>query len=223
MKKSNYKYFIVFIFIVQMILYHLPAYTQQFAVQLDKMNVVYIGLPNPIHITSKEVNCKNIILKVSDGKLEGTGCNYLYTCEKVGKVIFKIYKKGQSGIKLIGDMDVRVKRVPEAQITVAGRRGGSISRAALAIAIGPIVEMPFAFDYDLRPLITKCTITILCGHDGATLFERTFESSKGVVFDEETTSHFKEMEQGDIVILRNITSTHPTMPTYPDVKYTVTH
>ena len=222
MKSINHKYVVACAIAVGVISTVSNCYSQTFAVQYDKMNVAYIGLPNPMHIVSSNGKCKNLIVKVSEGKIEGSGCDYIYYPEKVGKVTITTFTKKLFRLKATGGIEVRTKRLPEPISNLAGRTNGYISRFALIAAGGPRIEMP-NFDYDLTVLVTKCTLVIKCGVDGETLFERTFENSKGVLFDEETIGLFKNIEPGDIVQIKDIASTHPLTSVCRDMQFVVTH
>ncbi len=49
-------------------------FAQHAVVQLDYMNVAYIGLENPISITSDIYNCDQLVVKVNDTVLGGKDC-----------------------------------------------------------------------------------------------------------------------------------------------------
>ncbi len=76
------------------------------AVMLDKMNVFYIGVPNPITISSGSGWDKTNVT-MSGGSMSGSGSNRVVTVSSVGKASIKVTADGKTS-----DFDFRVKEIP---------------------------------------------------------------------------------------------------------------
>lgn len=87
-------------------------WAQHFALANDKNNIAYIGMDNPISIAVENCPCNNIVLKVDNGKLSGSGCQYIFRGKGVGAAYIKVYKRSAGKLKMIGRYAFRVKQIP---------------------------------------------------------------------------------------------------------------
>jgi gliding motility-associated protein GldM len=127
-------------------------------VSADKMNVLYIGVDNPMSIsvpgvahTAVKASASNGVSLKPDGKL-GAG-HYIATASTQGETIFTVTADFGGKNQVMGTPHYRVKRLPSPIAMIAGSKGGSISKATLAAqsAIIPVMEN---FDFELFPKIT---------------------------------------------------------------------
>ena len=127
-----------------------------------KMNVLYLGIDNPLRIAVTGVSSNAVVAKISDGTLTRTGvCEYNARVMSSGTKKVSVYKKAGGRLIHCGDMLFRVKRVPDPMLVVGGKNGGSITKAYL-LANGAVnVEMPnFDFEIDFDVLSYRVTATI---------------------------------------------------------------
>ena len=128
-------------------------------VSADKMNVLYIGVDNPMSISVPGVAHTNVKTSVSgggvslkpDGQL-GAG-HWIATASSQGEAIFTVNADFGGKMQTMGTARYRVKRLPSPVAMIAGSKGGPISKSVLAAqsAIIPVMEN---FDFELFPRIT---------------------------------------------------------------------
>lgn len=127
------------------------------SVAADKMNVIYIGVPNPITVS---------VPGVPDEKVKATPSGFaLIPDAKLGKGHFIADAKGQPGEGKVvvsadfngkpmqmGEFKFRLKRIPDPVAKIGGKKDGGISKAVLAAQQGIIPTME-GFDFDLYPKV----------------------------------------------------------------------
>lgn len=129
-------------------------------VSADKMNVLYIGVENPMSISVPGVPTEKITASISTGSLTPKGKGSYVAFIKGGppeatiSVTAEISGKKQS----IGSVKYRVKRVPDPVARVAGRGDGPISKAVLGAQQG-VAAVLENFDFDLRFNVTSFMMT----------------------------------------------------------------
>lgn len=82
------------------------------AVMLDKMNVFYIGVPNPVTIGSPTGWDKTSV-SMSGGSISGSGSNRVVTVSSVGKATITVTADGKTS-----SFDFRIKRIPDPIVKV---------------------------------------------------------------------------------------------------------
>jgi gliding motility-associated protein GldM len=82
------------------------------AVMLDKMNVFYIGVPNPVTIGSPTGWDKTNV-SMSGGSISGTGSNRVVTVSSVGKATITVSADGKPST-----FEFRIKRIPDPIVKV---------------------------------------------------------------------------------------------------------
>lgn len=83
------------------------------AIALDKMNVLYIGVDNPITAAAPGVAPEDLVLTVTEGNASITGKNGKYNIRVTspGQVTIGVMKSGSS--KIISQSSFRVRRIPD--------------------------------------------------------------------------------------------------------------
>ena len=90
------------------------------AVMLDKMNVFYIGVPNPITISSGS-GWDRTLATISGGNMTGTGSNRIVTVAGGTAASITVAAEGKSS-----KFDFRIKRIPDPIIKVGPSGGGRL-------------------------------------------------------------------------------------------------
>lgn len=187
------------------------AGAQIIAVQADKMNVAYIGVSNPIVVAVDNAGCNELSVSVRNGQIEGAGCNYVYhPADKPGTLeIIQVFKGVGTQKKLLQQMEVRIKELPDPVVTIAGREAKYITRKDMLLADGPDVSMRY-FDYDAKWTIVSCQLTIATpGSEGQVVFSQKYTDEKGVRFDDAARKIFGKLCHDDKVILEDIEARGP--------------
>lgn len=164
------------------------------------MNVLYVGISNPITPMAENIPCKTLIVETSNGTVSNTSepCQFIITPAKPGKTQIKVYTKTTGRKKLLGERDFRTKRIPEPLATVAGKRTGFISAKFLKVQLGVVARME-GFDFDGQFTINSFTVSIT--RNKSIVFEK---ECTGARFDTETTQALQSVKAGDMFICTNI-------------------
>jgi gliding motility-associated protein GldM len=175
------------------------------SLQLDKMNVFYIGVPNPITVTAAGYSLEDVSISIPGATITSTGKGkYDVVVTQAGTVAAAINAKTAQGIKQVGGMPVRVKRIPDPVAKIGGKMGGgmpaSIFRAQLGVAA--VLEN---FDFD-----TKFTITG---------FDFSYQQKRGdyqgpfhmgdAYFKNEAAKYLQIAKPGDRVYIDNVRAVGP--------------
>ena len=122
------------------------------SVSADKMNVIYIGVPNPFTVSVPGVAHDKV-------KVLATGCtltpdvktgkgHYLVSATTQGEAMIKVSADLNGKVLPMGDFKFRVKRIPNPVAKIGGKREGAIAKSAIAAQSAIIPEME-NFDFDL--------------------------------------------------------------------------
>jgi gliding motility-associated protein GldM len=122
----------------------------------DKMNVLYIGVPNPVSVSAPGVATADIKLSMSGGSLSGSGGHYIAKVTTMGTA--KITVMGPKGV-VLGSSDFRVKRIPDPKPVFAGKSGGNTSAANLRAQEAVFARLD-NFDFDAKFNVTRFTMLI---------------------------------------------------------------
>lgn len=166
-----------------------------------KMNVMYMGVANPISVSVPGVASQNLEVSVSNGgRMEKNGDNYFCYPSKLdalGKNTAISVFANTNGIKRpMGSMAFRVKEVPPPLATIAGLNGGTLKKEDLLVEGGVFAELK-DFDFDLKFHVTQFDITV----SGA--YVKT-SSSKSNKFTDEQKSMFGKLATGSMIYIDNI-------------------
>lgn len=122
----------------------------------DKMNVLYIGVPNPISVSAPGVPKEQIKVSISGGSVSGSGGHYTATVNSPGTT--KVTVMGDKGI-VLGASEFRVKRIPDPKAQFAGKSGGKTSAANIR-AQDRIFARLEGFEFDAKFNVTRFTLLI---------------------------------------------------------------
>ncbi len=87
----------------------------QVAVALDKMNVMYMGIENPLTIAVSGIPSNELEVRMDNGTITGSNGKYIARVTAVGEAAIHVSSKG----KLLGSTVYRVKRLPDPSDQVA--------------------------------------------------------------------------------------------------------
>jgi gliding motility-associated protein GldM len=121
------------------------------------MNVLYIGVPNPMSVSAPGVATADIKLSMSGGSLSGSGGHYIAKVSTMGMA--KITVSGAKGM-VLGSSEFRVKRIPDPKAVFAGKSGGNTSAANLRAQDAVFAKLE-GFDFDAKFNITRFSLTVV--------------------------------------------------------------
>ncbi len=124
------------------------------SMQLDKMNVFYIGVDNPVTVAAAGYSVEDVSLDIPGAVIRDSSVkgHYNIRVSKVGKIQVAIKAKTKDGpVKTVGGMEVRVKKIPDPVAQVGGTPGGRMQASTFRIQIAPAAVLEnFEFDAKFR-------------------------------------------------------------------------
>lgn len=111
-----------------------------------KMNVFYIGVPNPVQVSAAGVANSKLQVSIDQGSI--TGSNGNYTVNVTQQSIDNKVHVSANG-KNYGNFPFRVKMIPNPQAEVANQPGGRVNAAVWKAQQGVIAKLD-NFDFDAK-------------------------------------------------------------------------
>ena len=114
----------------------------------DKMNVFYIGVPNPVSISAPGIAKDKIHVSISAGEITGGNGAYVVNVKNIGKVNVTVsgeFEKGKTTV--LGTTEFRIKRIPPPRVKFGGKSGGKLGTGAMK-AQNRIFAVLEDFDFD---------------------------------------------------------------------------
>ncbi|MFD0765499.1 gliding motility protein GldM [Mucilaginibacter lutimaris] len=123
----------------------------------DKMNVLYIGVPNPLSISAPGVPKESIKVSMSGGSVSGSNGHYTATVNSIGTA--KVTVLGEKGM-VLGASEFRVKRIPDPKAMFAGKSGGKTSAANIRAQDRLFAKLD-NFEFDAKFNVTRFNLIII--------------------------------------------------------------
>lgn len=171
------------------------------AMGADKMNVLYIGVDNPITVAVPGYRCEDLRLRLlGDGGAIGASnnCQYNITVSKPGSLQIEVLGIQQGKEVSLGIKTFRVKRIPDPTVRFGGLNGGTITKTQLLQNGGglQIILPNFEFEascelvgYELN-VVAKDGDVVICNArsgalpEGCIKFIESMPDSSRVFFDD---------------------------------------
>jgi gliding motility-associated protein GldM len=166
-----------------------------------KMNVFYIGLPNPVSVSAPGVALKDISLScpgLSFAKAGKEG-EYIVNPKTAGKFKVTVNKAGGGAL---GSMEFRVKSLPTPVAKILGKNGGAV-QVGLLKAVDKVDAVMENFDFELKVTIASFDLTMNIKGDLKT------EASKSNMLTPAMKSMLNGVTKGTKVYFENCKVTMP--------------
>lgn len=165
------------------------------SIAADKMNVLYIGLNNPITVAASGITPER--LKLSSEALElieRKPGHYFAHANKPGKAIIQVKAEGME----TQDIEFRVKRVPDPIAKFAKSSGGNIAVEVMKQndRVEAVLEK---FEYDAACLIEEYVLTLVPKGEDPIEARNT-----GAVFQNHTQDILRNVKAKDIIYIDNV-------------------
>lgn len=172
-----------------------------YSISAKKMNVFYVGVPNPVSIDMSGIPRENINPSISCGTIIPdpsskdwivnipTGCT---------NVIITISANMNGKMKKFGSKRFRIKKLPDPVATIANKNSGIINREIMITAGAISPKMPDDFEFDHSFVISSFTLTIQRG------FKVYNFRSKNAYLTNEMINELKRTNRGQSVVFENI-------------------
>jgi len=125
-----------------------------------KMNVLYIGLPNPLSISAPGIAKENLRVSMTGGSLSGSAGNYSAMVTTIGQATVSVSGELTKGkTSFLGSSVFRVKRIPDPKAQFAGKSGGNTSAANIRAQDRVFARLD-NFEFDAKFNVTRFTLLI---------------------------------------------------------------
>ncbi|ASZ10077.1 gliding motility protein GldM [Chitinophaga pendula] len=107
------------------------------SISADKMNVLYIGLQNPISISAAGVPAESVSASISGGSISKSGAGtYVVTVSNPGKATINVVANVDGKSKSLGTKEFRVKLIPDPVLKVGVNKSGVMKAADFKVQGG---------------------------------------------------------------------------------------
>ncbi|MCC7301250.1 MAG: gliding motility protein GldM [Bacteroidia bacterium] len=187
-----------------------------------KMNVLYIGVDNPISVSVPGVPAEKVRAVCTAGSLSPSGKKGDFVCRVKGGAKCNITVSADFGgtSKPMGNFEFRIKPVPDPVANFAGKRAGdpnmAVSKSAVLAAQGVLAEM-VNFDFDLKFKVVSFEMSMTING-----VEATAKSNGNMVSPEQKT-YMTKVKAGSKIYIDNVKVVGPdgTMRTIPGLSIKV--
>lgn len=165
------------------------------------MNVLYIGVDNPISIAAPGVNSNDLVVSTNGAGLSMTkkpDGTYIAHVKSPGKATISVSAKVGGATKTLGHMDFRSKQIPKMSAKLGTLSGGAIAKEVLAAQTGLKMDLN-GFDFPVKYEVISYTVDITTGGDGQPPMTAT-----GGQLTPEMKVKFSKLRRGNSVVFSNI-------------------
>lgn len=166
----------------------------------DKMNVLYIGVPNPLSVSAPGVPTSSINISIPGASVNGSGGHYTARVSSIGEV--KATVTGEKGM-VLGTSVFRVKRIPDPKPQFAGKSGGNTSAANLRAQDRVFAKLE-NFDFDAKFSVTRFTLLVVKPRQDAVIY-----SSSGAELTSAMRAAMNTVTPGTTVVFKDIIAVGP--------------
>lgn len=170
----------------------------------DKMNVFYIGVPNPVSISAPGIPTEKLRLTMSGGSISGSNGKYTVNVSSPGEATVSVAAELAPGkVETIGATKFRIKRIPDPVAKFAGKTGGTLSSVVIKSqnSLFAILEN---FDFDAKFQVTRFSLIIAKPRADAIVLQTTGNTLSGAM-----ASALAGIGPGSRVIFDNIVAVGP--------------
>ncbi|WP_374166514.1 gliding motility protein GldM [Arcticibacter sp. MXS-1] len=170
----------------------------------DKMNVFYIGVPNPVSISAPGIPKENLRVSMSGGSIQGSNGKYVVKVSSPGEARVSVSAEIAPGkVQTIGVTEFRVKRIPDPVAKFAGKSGGTLSSVAIK-AQSNVFAILEGFDFDAKFSVTRFSLIIAKPRADAIVLQTSGNTLSGAM-----RSALAGIGPGSRVIFDNIVAVGP--------------
>ena len=196
------KLFIISVLILLFAGLKTEIFAQCGCISASNMNILYVGVDNPLCIAISGVPAEKMLVTVSQGTISKVSeCEYIVKPKIAGVAKIVVYAE-INGLMYTQEMHFRVRLIPMPIAKVAGKSGGSIEKEVLLEQLGVTADLE-DFVFDVRYRITQFTITVFYQESEIAM------NSKSARFTEGQKELLSSLNRGGIVIFTDIKASGP--------------
>ena len=188
----------------------IPAYAQRVAIQVDKMNILQVGVRNPLTIAASDAQSKDLVVTTDNGVIIKGGApgNFYMVPDHIGVASVIVSKKIKNGLKKLDAVRYRVK--PATPVMRLDEHG---MLPALTLyrseGIYQLIEKRCTED-----IVDTCSYTIW--RNGQQIFSQRVSDVYGRSYNEPVLKFFKTLQDGDKLSIQ--VTTQPVGNSYPHLR-----
>lgn len=130
-------------------------------VSADRMNVLYIGVPNPISVSAPGIAKEKMKVTMEGGEISGSAGHYIATVTNIGKAVFTVSGDiGGGKTQVLGSTEYRTKRIPPPVPQFAGKSSGTTSAANIKAQDRLFADLK-GFDFDAKFNIVRFNMLVI--------------------------------------------------------------
>ena len=126
----------------------------------DKMNVLFIGVQNPVSVSAPGIPKEKLHVSISNGSLSGSAGKYEATVSAPGDATITVSGEVGGKTQVLGSTLFRIKRIPDPKPQFAGKSSGATSSANLKGQDRLFAKLE-NFYFDLKFDVTRFTMYIM--------------------------------------------------------------
>ncbi|HJP64216.1 MAG TPA: gliding motility protein GldM [Mucilaginibacter sp.] len=169
----------------------------------DKMNVLYIGVPNPVSVSAPGIPKEKLKVSISSGSLSGSAGHYEAKVNTIGDA--NITVSGDVGGKTVtlGTTKFRIKRIPDPKPQFAGKSGGNVAAANIKAQDRVFAKLD-NFDFDAKFNVTRFTLILVKPRQDPLVLSATGSELTG-----QMRTAINSIGPGALVIFKDIVAVGP--------------
>lgn len=169
----------------------------------DKMNVLFIGVQNPVSVSAPGVPKDKLRVSISNGSLSGSSGKYEATVNAPGEATITVSGEVGGKTQVLGSTLFRIKRIPDPKPQFAGKSSGATSAANLKAQDRLFAKLE-NFYFDLKFDVTRFTMLIIKPRQDAIIL-----SSSSSELTPAMKTALSSIGPGSKVVFSNIIATGP--------------
>ncbi|MHC1703519.1 MAG: gliding motility protein GldM [Tenuifilaceae bacterium] len=169
-----------------------------------KMNVLYLGVDNPVEISIPGISMDKISATISKGSIKPTGREFIVQPgQGITSCDITVFAMVEGTKRNMGTKPFRVKKVPDPITKVAGLASKIATKNELASTFGVVAQMPPDFDFELKYTVTSFTLSAQVGGFSSD------ESSRSASFTDAQKRIINNLKSGNQVAITNVKAIGP--------------
>ena len=193
------KMFVTMIFMIMIpLIIDAQGTSQDAVVAATNMNVLYLGIANPVEVAVPGVLSDNINVTLSNGTIKKVSNGWEVFPSNTGESVFTI---SVNGIK-VADKTFRVKTIPFPVAVFAGKNVGAVSKTE-ALKVETLEARLPDFDWDINFKINSFSL-LMSDESGDRM-----EFAKDNLITERMKSLLTSLQRGQTIAFKDIKATGP--------------
>ncbi|MDB5159026.1 MAG: gldM, partial [Mucilaginibacter sp.] len=170
----------------------------------DKMNVFYIGVPNPVSVSAPGISKNDLKVSINSGSIRPSGNGYVVNVSSPGTATVTVSGEVSKGkVMALGSTLFRVKRIPDPKAQFAGKSGGTTSAANIKAQDAVFAKLE-NFEFDAKFNVTRFTLLVIKPRQDPLVFSGSGNQLSGAMH-----TAMSSVTPGSTVVFKDIVAVGP--------------